>query len=249
MQGVVRTILVVALLATTLVVSGCATRHYVKQQVGTLEPQIADVRNVEAEQSGRIDATDLRAKAAIDLADKAIMAAAIVNEKAIAADRRAAEADRRADAAYVEAKRALNQIDGVESEIQNRIASLDKYSLTEQKIVAFKFNSDDLSKEALSRLDDLAGMISGATSGYLIEIQGFTDSVGSEKYNFSLSERRAASVLRYFVSRGIPLYRISVVGLGKTNPAADNRTVEGRGQNRRVEIRVLTSGSVASANR
>src|SRR5579862_409333 len=111
---------------------GCATRHYVKQQVGTLEPQIAGIRNVEAQQSERIDAADRRAKAALDIAGQAGMAAVIANEKAVAADRRAAEADRRADAAEVNAMRALNRIDTVETDIEHQIASLDKYSLTEQ---------------------------------------------------------------------------------------------------------------------
>ena len=250
MRVSIRSILLIPfLVAAILAFPGCATRHYVKHQVETLEPQIADVRSIQAGQSERMDAVDNRAKAAIDLADKSIMAAAIVNEKAIGADRRAAEADRRADAAQVNALRALNRIEEVESGIDHRIASLDKYSLTEQKIVTFKFDSDVLGTEAISRLEDLAGMISGSSSGYLIEIQGFTDSVGTEAYNFGLSERRAASVLRYLVSRGVPLYRISVVGFGKTNPAAGNDTAEGRGLNRRVEIRVLTSGMTATADR
>jgi len=135
------------------------------------------------------------------------------------------------------------------SQLENRIDSLDEYTLAEQKIVMFKFDSDVLNPEAISRLDDLAGLIKGSSTGYVVEIQGFTDSTGTEAYNYRLSERRAASVLRFLVSRSVPVYRISIVGFGRTNPAADNKTAAGREQNRRVEIRVLTSGTVATVNR
>jgi OmpA-OmpF porin, OOP family len=116
--------------------------------------------------------------------------------------------------------------------------------------VVFKFDSDELNKETINKLDEIANQFSGVKTGYVIELQGFTDSVGTEKYNFDLSERRADSVLRYLVSKNVPLYRISIVGLGKTNPVADNKTTQGREQNRRVDIRVLTApGTVSTANR
>jgi len=95
--------------------SGCATRHYVKHQVAPLEVQVADIRNTEAQQGERIDAADRRATAAIDIANKSLKVAAMANEEAVAADRRAAEADRRADAAHVNAMRALDRIETVES--------------------------------------------------------------------------------------------------------------------------------------
>jgi outer membrane protein OmpA-like peptidoglycan-associated protein len=168
------------------------------------------------------------------------MAAGTARERATAAGRIAADADRRADAAQQNARRALNRIDTVENQLENRIANLDKYSVVDQKTLTFKFDSNVLTNEAISKLDDIAGQVS--SSGYVVEIQGFTDSIGSENYNLGLSERRAQSVLRYLVSKNIPLYRISIVGLGKTNPIADNTTTGGREQNRRVEIRVLESG-------
>jgi outer membrane protein OmpA-like peptidoglycan-associated protein len=248
MRVSVRILFLIFLTASLIDFSGCATRHYVKHQVAPIESQVADVRNVEAQLTERIDAADRRAKGAIDLANDALMGAAMANEKAVAADRRAAEADRRADGAQVSAMRAMDHIDTVDRDLENRIASLDKYKLAEQKIVTFKFDSDVLSQEAISRLDDLAGLVTGASSGYAVEIQGFTDSTGSEAYNFRLSERRAAAVLRFLASRGVPLYRIAIVGFGKTNPAADNQTMSGREQNRRVEIRVLATHTVATAN-
>jgi OOP family OmpA-OmpF porin len=94
----------------------------------------------------------------------------------------------------------------------------------------------------------VASGLSGQQSGYLVEIQGFTDSTGSENTNVALSQRRAENVLRYLVGKGVPLHRISIIGLGEANPAADNTTRDGRAQNRRVEIRVLRSGATRATN-
>lgn len=69
-----------------------------------------------------------------------------------------------------------------------------------------------------------------------VEIQGHTDSVGSDKYNLALSERRANSVKAYLVSQGIAESRITTKGFGESQPIADNGTAKGRAENRRVVI-------------
>lgn len=240
----------ILLVLVVVAFSGCATRKYVKQEIGNIEPQIAEVRDAQAQQAERIDAVDRRAQEGLNAANRAMAAAETANERATVADRRAADADRRADTAQQNAQRAMSRIDNVEARIENRIANLDKYAVVDQKTVTFKFDSDVLSNESVSKLDDIAGQVSGQPAGYLIELQGFTDSIGTEKYNFALSVRRAESVLRYLVSRNVPLYRTSIVGLGKTSPVADNKTPAGRDQNRRVEVRVLRPlGTVTTANR
>ena len=251
MERSIRRLSIGILLVLVVVASfGCATRKYVRQEIGNIEPQIAEVRDAQGQQAERIDAVDRRAQEGLSAAHGAMMAAEIANDRATAAGRSAADADRRADAAQQNAQRALNRIDTVEGQIENRIANLDKYSVVDEKSVTFKFDSDALTEESISKLDDVAGQVSAGSTGYLIELQGFTDSVGTEKYNFGLSVRRAESVLRYLVNENVPLYRISIVGLGKTAPVADNKTREGREQNRRVEVRVLRSSTgVSTANR
>ena len=69
------------------------------------------------------------------------------------------------------------------------------------------------------------------------EIEGHTDSVGSEAYNKKLSERRADSVKSYVVGQGVEISRLSTKGFGESQPVADNGTAEGRAQNRRVLTR------------
>jgi OOP family OmpA-OmpF porin len=70
------------------------------------------------------------------------------------------------------------------------------------------------------------------------DLEGHTDSVGTEKYNQGLSERRAAAVRDYLTQRGVNASRLSTKGFGETKPIADNKTAEGRAKNRRVEIKV-----------
>jgi outer membrane protein OmpA-like peptidoglycan-associated protein len=65
---------------------------------------------------------------------------------------------------------------------------------------------------------------------------GYADNVGPEDGNIKKSQRRAESVLNYYVSRGIQESRFEVIGMGSKDPIADNSTPEGRAQNRRVEI-------------
>jgi outer membrane protein OmpA-like peptidoglycan-associated protein len=240
----------VLFLLAAITVLGCASRKYVRHEVATTELQIAEVRDAQAQQAERIDAVDRRAEAALTVADRAITSAEVANDRASAAAHRAANAERRADTAQQNAQRALNRVDIVEEQMENRINSLDKYTVADEKTVTFTFDSDELTNEAMSKLDDIAGWVVSTGSRYLIELQGFTDGIGTEKYNVGLSERRSASVMRYLVSRNVPLYRMSIVGLGKTNPVADNGTAKGREQNRRVEIRVLQSSvPAATANR
>ena len=178
------------------------------------------------------------------------MAAKAANQIATAADRMAANADRRAEAAQFNAKAAQNQIGTVAGQIETRITNMDKYRAAEQSAVTFAFNSDVLSEQDMSTLDAVAASVATPQGGYLIELQGFTDNIGTEKYNLGLSDRRVESVLRYLVSKRVPLYRISLVGLGTADPVSDNQTAAGRAQNRRVEIRVLrSSDSVSTAAR
>ena len=69
-----------------------------------------------------------------------------------------------------------------------------------------------------------------------VNVNGFTDAIGTEAYNLKLSERRANSVVNYLVQQGIPASQLIPHGYGKTNFVASNDTPEGRAQNRRVEL-------------
>ena len=71
------------------------------------------------------------------------------------------------------------------------------------------------------------------------DIEGHTDDVGKDASNLDLSDRRAASVKNYFISKGISADRLTSKGYGETRPIADNKTAAGRAQNRRTEIHLI----------
>lgn len=111
--------------------------------------------------------------------------------------------------------------------------------LTDDK-VKFGFDTSDLSPEAKAAIDEFASQLKSQNAGVYIEIQGHTDSVGSEKYNEELGLLRAEAVRRYLSQQHqFPLHRINVISYGEAASVADNSTREGRSQNRRVAMVVL----------
>ena len=109
--------------------------------------------------------------------------------------------------------------------------------------VTFATDSSDL-RPAFFEVLNSVGKVMTEFDQTVVEVAGHTDSTGSEAYNQSLSERRADSVSRYLVGRGISGQRLITVGMGELRPVADNGTADGRQANRRVEITVvpLTAG-------
>ena len=123
-----------------------------------------------------------------------------------------------------------------------RISSLDDYVVQSTSTVNFKVASAILSPEAKTSLDQVA-QTAMTMKGYTIEITGFASADGSEKANKMLSQRRAQAVIDYLVEmHNVPLRRIGTsYGFGELQSVADNTTLEGRNQNRRVEVKLLAS--------
>lgn len=105
--------------------------------------------------------------------------------------------------------------------------------------VQFGFDEAILSDTATQALDIFIEDLKARDQNVYIEIQGHTDSTGSEAYNLQLGQKRAEAVRRYLNQQGIPLARMSVISYGMAAPIADNSTSEGRSINRRVTIVVL----------
>lgn len=113
------------------------------------------------------------------------------------------------------------------------VTELEKY----EKMIFFNFDSSTLKKESYTALDEAVKILKNSAELSFV-IEGHTDNVGSDAYNMALSKRRAASVRRYFISKGIPATRISSAGYGEVQPIDTNATEEGRAKNRRVKINV-----------
>lgn len=104
--------------------------------------------------------------------------------------------------------------------------------------ITFAVNSADISAAFYPVLDSV-GLVLNEFKQTMVEVAGHTDSDGSDAYNQQLSERRAASVVAYLVSRQVQGDRFLTVGAGESRPIATNATPEGKAQNRRVEITIV----------
>lgn len=127
-----------------------------------------------------------------------------------------------------EAIRSLEEIATVKEEARGMVISL-------SGAVLFVTAKADLLPIARSKLDQVAAVLKDQPDQKII-VEGHTDSVGTPASNQALSEKRAQSVRDYLVSRGVPAEAIQAVGFGPDRPVADNKTAEGRADNRRVEI-------------
>jgi OOP family OmpA-OmpF porin len=114
--------------------------------------------------------------------------------------------------------------------------------LSDEDKVAFAFNSATLTAQSERELSQVLDAVSHYDQLDTVQVTGHTDSVGTETYNQALSERRAQRVKDFLVARGLDARRITVRGVGETQPVADNRTGAGRAQNRRVDIRISGNG-------
>ena len=136
-----------------------------------------------------------------------------------------AEAEKKAAAALA----SLQEIARIKEEQRGMVITLDGS-------VLFATGKTQLLPIAEQKLAKVAEVLQNQDDSKMITVEGHTDSVGSDANNQTLSQGRADSVRAFLVSKGVPAQRIRAVGRGESVPIADNKTVEGRANNRRVEI-------------
>jgi len=222
-----RTSLTIVLAACIAATFGCTSKNYVKQQTTPLINKTNELDDMTAKNSKDIKDVDARAQAGIQA----------VNAKTAEADQKAQAANQNASSAQQVADAANNRV----GMLTETVANLDNYRPVAETSVKFGFNKDTLTPKAKEALDQLAGTIA-TTRGYIIALEGSTDSVGSSEYNYDLSQRRANSVIQYLASKySVPAHKIYVIGLGKDKPLETNKTSEGRADNRRVDVRLMTN--------
>jgi len=129
--------------------------------------------------------------------------------------------------------------------LRGRMADIDNYNIKGTTNVFFDTGKWQLSPQAKMELCNAASQAE-ATSNALLLVVGYTDSVGSEEYNQTLSEKRANSVINYLqqACHWKPYRVLTPTGMAEADPLADNTTEEGKAQNRRVAVNILVSKSV-----
>jgi outer membrane protein OmpA-like peptidoglycan-associated protein len=223
-----RAIAVLSIAAAVLFGSACATKKYVRNRVNERATPLEN-RTGELEETSRRNTQDI-SRIGRDVED---------------VRGRADRAQQQADRAASSAEQANTRVTGVEQTVTDLRSNLDKFTLQKTVTVLFKVGQSELLPEAMASLDELSGQIKDR-NGFLLEIQGFASSEGDMEKNERLSQARSEAVRRYLADRqNIPLFRMSILGFGTSRPVADNATIEGRMQNRRVEVRLLTNNAVS----
>lgn len=212
--------------------SGCATKKYVRNRVNERATPLEN-------RTGELEETSRRNTQEIGRLSRDI------DEVKGRVDRVQQQADR----AAASAEQANTRVTSVEQSVSDLRNNLDKYTLQKTVTVLFRVAKWELTPEAMGVLDSLASEIKDR-NGFVLEIEGFASADGGTQLNDKLSQERSEAVRRYFADRhSIPLYRMFLVGFGENRPAADNTTLEGRVQNRRVEVRLLGRNGTTSASK
>ena len=228
-----RTSLVILLASSMAATVGCASKNYVRQETTPLINKTNELDDLTAKNTNAIKDVDARAQAGIQQ----------VTAKATEVDQKAQAAADQAGQAQTQADNAVHRVDS----LSNTVANLDNYRVVTETAVQFAFDKDNLTKDSKAALDQLATNVPNA-KGYIIAVEGGTDSVGDAEYNYALSQRRADSVVQYMASQhNIPAHKIYLIGLGKDKPVESNKTRDGRAKNRRVDVRLMTNTVDGSA--
>ena len=190
-------------------------------------------------------------------AEKASAAALAQQQAAQAAAAQAARDRTAAQAETEKARQAAAQAEAEKAQLRAQLlAQLNSILQTRDSArglivnmsdVLFDTGSHTLKPGAREKLAKISGILL-AHPGLTLQIEGHTDSVGSDEFNQLLSERRADSVRDFLAEQGVPVSSITARGFGKTQPVASNDTPEGRQRNRRVELVVNGSAIGNAAN-
>jgi outer membrane protein OmpA-like peptidoglycan-associated protein len=197
-----------AAFAGLVLVPGCATKKYVRQEAAAIDQKVQGIETAIEENQKRIKEHDERLATIGSL--------------------------------ITEQQDQIKSVDGKIEEVRKAAQGklLFKETLRNDQ-AKFKFDSSELGPEAKAALDVFVQKLVEENRGIYLEIQGHTDSTGEESYNLMLGEKRAEAVMEYLYKQyRIPLHRMEVFSFGSSAPVADNKTKDGRAQNRRVDILV-----------
>jgi outer membrane protein OmpA-like peptidoglycan-associated protein len=225
-----KSMFVVSCFAVTLAVApACATKKFVRTEVGMVNDKVTTIgKSLEETQERvrvaeqRIGEVDTKAQAAGQSADKANTAA----QAAQSTGNQAMEVGRQ----------AVSRAEAIETASRKLIFET---VLSDDK-AKFARNQDELSDEAKAAIDAMVAQLKSQKSNIWVEIEGHTDSTGDATYNQQLGLARAEAVKRYlYEQHQVPLHKMNAISFGEEKPVMDNKTRDNRTQNRRVVIKVL----------
>jgi outer membrane protein OmpA-like peptidoglycan-associated protein len=205
--------IILPLVVLSVAATGCASKKYVTHEVGEVNQKVENL-------SGEVEQTQARVKAS---------------------ETRLEAVDKQSQTGISEAKgsasAAMNK--AVEAERAAKGKLLYTVTLSNDKVV-FPLNRAQVGDDAKKMIDEAINPIVTENKGVFFEIEGHTDATGEPIYNQKLGEERAEAVRNYLHDQHkVALNRIEVISYGEEKPVADNKSKDGRAQNRRVVIKVL----------
>jgi len=203
-----------------------------------------------AAQQSQVAAQQAQAAAQQSQAEAEQQAAQRAQAEAAAAEAEARAAKARQDqkAAEQSAQQATQQTEQIRERLRQQLSQVLQTTETARGLIVnmsdvlFDFNKYSLKSDAQVKLAKVSGILL-AYPNLKLQVEGYTDNIGTDQYNQKLSEQRAGAVREFLVSQSVADNNISAAGYGKNDPIADNSTNAGRAQNRRVQL-VVSGASI-----
>jgi outer membrane protein OmpA-like peptidoglycan-associated protein len=213
----------------TMLGSACATKTFVEEQLSATETRLTQLLN--ATETLLAHRADTQETKLLETADRAESSRQAIDEVGALASGAKTQADLAAVAAH-----------DADARLSQRLADRNKFRLLGTRFIYFDFGQAEIRREDINELEDLAKALK-ADANAVLELQGFADPRGSDRYNNGLARERVEAVVRYLVKHhGIELRQLRAVAMGKTALGAGEKpSTEAFAKARRVDIRLLTS--------
>ncbi len=225
--------------------SACATKSFVQKQVSATERKLTQqMTATETNLTERAALHETKLRETADRAGESRQAIDTADQRLNGLDLRVGEVGARASGAETRADLATRAARDAEARLSQRLASRNKHRLLDTKFVYFDSGQTEIRSQDVNELEDVAKALT-ADPNAILELQGFADSRGSDRYNRELARERVEAVMRYLVQRhGIELRQLRAISMGKVAlGAGEKASPEALARARRVDIRVLAPWS------
>jgi len=227
--------------AATVLLSACATKGFVREQVGSTETRLS--QKVDTQET-KLNTQETKLNETSNRTAANTQAIETTEQRVQGLDGRVGEVSALAADAKREATTVASAQREAETAFNQKLANRNKYAVVETKTIYFDFNKADLRDEGFSELADVVKALE-ADPNAIVELQGFADPRGSDHYNLQLTRERVDTVVRYLVQKhGVDLRRVHAVGMGKETPERGvKQNKETLAKARRVDLRVVAPQS------
>ena len=223
-----RFLVVPVMVGASLLSVGCATKSYVRAEVGKSATKLS-------QDVARVD-TDLSQ----EKARTTTLAGQVTETRSVAdqANNLAGNALAKAGEAGGLASEAISKSGETDSRLTRLWNNRNKYQPGDTITLVFGFDRWVLDDRGETTLLDVVKQLQ-ENPDLVVQLEGYTDKVGTTSYNLQLSQKRVEAVRRFLATRGVNLHRIQAIGFGDARPVADNKSRQGREQNRRVAVTLM----------